>query len=308
MRTISFLEDGFLDDGLYTIRFRLKIADSDDVLQDYSSRVRAADWGEDIDSPGADLRVELLYRANPGEGGGSIAPLSLTGADLPLIYPGRRITLEVGYAVDDETDPSPWHLVFEGEIDTVDPTDPSVMMIEARDHHALDFDRWVETETTYGGGAIEDAMADILDDWGETVGTALYVPTSPGANISQYTQRKQPVLEALQDLAQQIGWDVRWIWHEGDEEFKLTFYNPNRSISTAMHTFTTGDYFEVQRARLTRSDVRNAIRGECGPSNGRLVVNVSDASSISKYRRRWMEILEAEDSPINTLPELTATG
>lgn len=305
MRTISFLEGQMLDSQLYSIRYRLKIKDGFGVYQEYTNRVFSCTFKETIDSMGADLTVELSYKPNPGESGGSLAPLSVGGGDLPVITHGRAITLEVGYAPDAAGVVSTWHKIFEGSIDSVDPTDPSTMTIEARDRSAEDGDRWVEEDTIYGGGTMEAAMQAILDDWGANPGSALYVPTSPGANISEYAQTKLPVLKALRDLAQQIGWDVRWIWHEGTSAFRLTLVNPDRTVSSPMRTFDTGDYFDIRRARLTRSDICNVIRGECGPNGARVEVIISDSASITKYGRRWGEIIEADDSPVNNLTELT---
>jgi hypothetical protein len=299
MRTITTAEAALLATGAYAIRYRLNIRDQAGAWVDYTTWMVDAKWDQDIDNPVAGLSVGLAFIDNPI----NISPL--IGSALPIDL-GRGIKLEVAYATNANTAPMVWHNVFVGSIDYIDTSDYNTLQIEARDLGGALMDAFIEVETEYGtdaGTPLEVVMQTILTAWAPTT-VNLYTPVSPGALVGKYKQSKRPVLEALRELALQIGWTIGYKWDENTSAWRLTLADPGRTISTPMYTLTGDMYFAISQCALDRSSVRNFIKGVCGPAASRITQTVSDATSINRYGRRYMELVEADDSVINTLPEL----
>jgi len=162
------------------------------------------------------------------------------------------------------------------------------------------------------GYAVEAVMQQILNDNGFSSFT-LSTPTSPSWNITAYRQERTSVFDALRTLALQIGWDLRMKWNSTASEFRLTFYDPNRSKTSPDFTFTQDMYEAVTGAAIDSADIRNVVRviflnAATTTPDGivpRDFVEVSDANSITKYGRRYFEIAEDATSNIDSSSEAT---
>jgi hypothetical protein len=172
-----------------------------------------------------------------------------------------------------------------------------------------------------GGTPVETVIQDIIDDnvpnddgtvYGYIGGTpTLYTPSSPSFDILPYYQKREPVQTAIETLAAMIGWNVKYRWHDTVRDFRLTLYEPERTISTPQHTFTTDEIIEVTRASIIAKDIRNAVEviysdvadpDENGQAR-RVSVRRTDPTSIGKYGYRLCQIAEASTSQIDTYQE-----
>lgn len=162
------------------------------------------------------------------------------------------------------------------------------------------------------GYAVESIMRNILDDNGFSHIT-LNTPVSPNWNITAYKAERRTVWEMLYALAQQIGWDLRFLWNTSSSDFILTFYEPSRSKTTADYTFDADDYADIDGLRLDKSGIRNSIgivyadssdRDAAGnPKRKRL--QVKDSPSIAKYGELFMEMSEDPIHNIDSTAEAT---
>ncbi len=316
---------------------RVLVEDGDGTMRDLSDEagrdwVKSAEWGEDIDDQVMTARVALIRDfygyslARDVEG--SRLNRNAAGSYDPLLEVGRSIVIETAVIPQDaEPVSGDWVEVFDGIIDFIDWAKPTVE-IQARESRAAQLqDLWIEDgDAVYGatppGSAVETEMQAILDDWGPqrpSIGDTainLYTPTSPSWNILEYHQEQMPVLQALQNLAAQIGWVCRTIWDNGTSAWRLTFMEPDRAKSTPDLTYTADDYVEVTRCAVELASIRNVVEvvytdstvSEATPddTSGRRTVTSSDSTSITAYGRRWMQIAEASTSNINTSTEATA--
>ena len=197
-----------------------------------------------------------------------------------------------------------WQRVFQGVIDQWTVKNDFVNVL-ARDAIGAEIaDSFIEAETVYGTGpgrALEDVMQDILTAW---TGLTLYTPVSPSFNVTTYNQQRVSVLEALQQLAGLIGWVIQPRWDDGTSAFRLEFYEPDRAPVSTDWTWAANRYEAVPDFTLSRLDIRNALSLWYTNTSGvRSQVTASDATSITKYDRQWMEIEEPSDSPIDTSTE-----
>jgi hypothetical protein len=200
--------------------------------------------------------------------------------------------------------------VFTGRIDTLDwSQDP--MQLTFSDQGCWLQDTQIESEQlfgTTGGQAVETAMQNIINTWPSGMGTpSLYVPVSPSWNIRTYTQQRNKIMDAIRDLALQIGWDVRYRYRAtGDggtpAVTSLTLYDPNRGNVTPVDSIAASEYTDVRALSFNIAGVRNATLLKYWPAGGTsgVTATATDAPSIAKYGRRYIELPSSKNIDSST--------
>ena len=166
------------------------------------------------------------------------------------------------------------------------------------------------TLTPTAGATVQSVIQEILDDNGLSSIT-LSTPVSPGWNITVYVQARMSVWEAIRALALQIGWDLRFLWDGGTSTFKLSLVDPDRAKTTSSYTFDAGDYESIDTLSVDKQNIRNVVRvvyenaAALDPSGNpmRDVYETSDATSISKYGRLFVEFAEEAVNNIDSAAE-----
>ena len=249
MRTTTAQQDAVLARKDRSVHVRVfvdrGVADWVD-LTDIDGRcwLRSVEYSGSIDKTTIEATVRVQHRIE----GLSLSPL-MAGSKLNA----SGVILEIGHPIYIQTATMPldtppaaadWVEVFRGEIDEVQwNTNP--IQLRCRDQSGA-LDRFIETQVkrpyTLEVDHVEHIIQEILDtEFGEGVVT-LYsitgdavapfkVVDSPNWLIPSYVQRKQPVIQALRILADQIGWYIRYIWNESTGAFELTLYEPGREIA-----------------------------------------------------------------------------
>jgi hypothetical protein len=283
--------------------------------------VQSVEYGSNVDSVNSDATITLHRNFEDL----SLSPFmtgSLLNVGGTLLQAGRDIRISTA-TMPMDTPPAAWDftIVLTGEIDRV--TLGDAITLRCRDQGGLLQDRYIETIKEYGdnGGSkqLEDVMQDILDDvFGASVidlysengtgGTPWNAGDSPGWAIRKYEQQRQPVMDALKVLSNQIGYDLRYRYQKNTTDIQLVMQAPDRSASTALNTWESDEYI-VQSIENSRENVRNVGKILYTDSIGnRQVYSFSNAASITKYGRRYIEIAEEASSQIDTSTEATAFG
>jgi hypothetical protein len=169
----------------------------------------------------------------------------------------------------------------------------------------------VQNVLTQMAQAVVPAGAAVFGDLGTTFTT--YTPVSPGWNINVFQVKRENVWNALTTLAQQIGWDFRWKWSNGDSAFRPTLYDPNRAKVTPDRVFTIAEVRGYADVALDIANIRNAVRvvysdtGDLDPQNRpkRKSVTAVDTTSVTRFGRRYMEVAEGSSSSIDSPGEAT---
>jgi hypothetical protein len=225
--------------------------------------------------------------------GGSYAPLLDIGAawrvSTATVIPGAITAL------------SDFRPGMQGVIDEVAwESDPIV--IQGSDDGAWLMDTQIEAEREYGstaGVALEDVLQQLLDEnptGGAGVTTpTLYTPVSPSFAVKRYRQDRVKLGEALRSVALSLtGWDVRYRY-DASHVFRLTLMDPDRDRTTVDATFGPTEYTDVRRLNLSRATIRNAGAMSYTDATGAVKrVTQQDDASISKYRRRYFELPQAD--------------
>lgn len=302
MRDVSAPEEVVLEGRVATPHLKIEVQNELDAWIDYSSFL-GTDWQErceirqDVEQRIAQATFGLAREAD----GNSIAPLMNEA-----IAPGRLCRVSGARAA---VGASPTlQLLFEGRIDRV-AWGANPLECVARDLSGELVDRWIKDETEYGeaeGQPIEEVIQAILDDW--VPGWTLYTPVTPGFLIEPYKQQKQSVMEAIQALADLIGWVIEYRWDNGTGAFRLTFYTPDRDPASTLWTFTKDDYYDGVDLDEDSVDVRNVIRISYrdAATGARTSLEVQDDDSLDRYDEQWAEFEEGDDSPIDTEDEALA--
>lgn len=235
------------------------------------------------------------------------------GTYTPFINIARAVRIEAAIVpIDVAPVTADWINVFQGAIDDIDFGDDNpTITLSCRDLSGELVDTWIESFTNYSnasGTLVETIMQQILDDWGD--GQVLYVPVSPGWAILPYQQTKEPIMDALRKLAQQIGWDVKYRWDSGSSAWRLTLYAPDRANTTPDFTFSASQVTSVKQLRISRQNIRNKIVIVYTDANtgDRATITSSDMASMTKYGVRYMEVAEDATSQIDSSSEATTLG
>ena len=209
-----------------------------------------------------------------------------------------------------------YYRVFNGYILNIDMSQADTMKLTCGDDGALLDATYIEEVRNYGtaaGRAVETVLQDILTDW--PGGVTLQVSAATGATFTTYPQKREPVLNAIRNLAHQIGWDVKYKWWTGagGPDYELVLFEPDRALSgygggATDIDYTKNDFINGPKIVISATDVRNKIKGVyTNSANGsaRDDEDVKDDPSIAKYGTRFMEISEDSSSRIDTSAEMT---
>lgn len=324
MRAIDTQLDTILDSPRRFAHVRVNIEDSEGNLIDITNFhgwdwLVSVDWGSDIDSMASDANITL----NRAIFQDSMAPLmkaSRINLDSGMSYArfldlNRTVRIAVKYGADETSAVTDFMLLFVGRIDSID-WGTAEIQIKCRDLYGALQDTWIESEVAYSdktvGEPVEDAMQDILDDNMSSAPT-LYVPSTPGWQVLLFKSTKQSIADQLELLTNQIGWVARYKWDQATTQFRLTFYEPDRTKSAVDRTFNQQDYYTMENCSVDVTMIRNAITVTYPDSsdlkkNGnpkQHTLTVDDATSIGLYSRRWMSVTEDGSSIIDTSAEAT---
>jgi hypothetical protein len=174
---------------------------------------------------------------------------------------------------------------------------------------------WTESGSTSltAGQLSETIIQQILDDNLGVGVVTLVTPVSPAWAVKAYRVDRQSVWAAVRALADEIGWDLRFRWDEPSGSFKLTFSTPDRAKVIPDRTFKPSQRYKLSRLQTQIGFIRNAVQvvyndsGDLdeGQQPKRKVVQVTDATSITQYGRRFCEVAEAATANIDSSGEAT---
>ncbi len=313
-RYVSTTELRRLLSGSYGVWPRVKIADANGELWDYSVRGRqdwgmAIEWSGDIDAPIATATVRI-WREQV-QINRSLAPFrsdSSWNRDGPAVFTGRFIQIDVATPpLGQRPSESDYRTLFQGYTDGVDSAE-TPMVIDARDIGAQIQDVFlIEDGTSIGAtdpDLIQTRIQEVLDAAELPVAVDLYVPVAPDplVYVPPRVRKTQPVMEAVQDIAATNAWDLRARWSDELQNFVLTYKDPGRNRTDVDFSLPPSAYFSVKQLKVDRTDVRNDVTVTYKDilTGFREAVRRSDATSVERYGRRMMIVQEDDNSPINS--------
>lgn len=316
MRTATSPELAVLALTVQKVTPRLKVENGSGTMIDVSTWLEGFKLDVDVDKPVSGLVVSFRRDNQPFQ---SLAPLrgdstlnrDDTASYSPLLDVGRRITLEVATnAPSDAPIAGDFKLLFDGRQDVVN-WEHSPVSVSARDLGGDLNDRWIETVQKYGsveGVPIQTVVQQILDN-GHGIGVlVLNVADDPAYDIAPgYYQQEMSEMDAFLALAQLRGLDIRYKYDEASGTFKFTLSDPPRGKTVPDYTFAASQYYDVTDLFIDRTNIRNVIQGEYREAGTffRNTVTVEDATSETRYGRRFFRIVEGDDSPIDSAAEMT---
>ena len=228
--------------------------------------------------------------------------------------------------------------VFEGRIDSVNWAGEAIKL-NCSDKMGVLVSTYIESVEEYGaalptGASIESVIQSILDaNINTATGIPPYSSASPlkvytengtaldptpagdlaGFAVGKFDQSQQTTMAAIQALAISIGYELRWSWHNNTDQFQLYFRTIDRNKNTPDQTFDSGEYYNLQELQIQTRDVRNVVRviwfepaeDQAAGESVRKEKERTDAASVTKYGRRFMQLGESSASFINSESEAT---
>jgi hypothetical protein len=319
MRTLTPAQEAAWRSAGGVAHLRVRIAGVDG-LADWTDLIggqgwiESATWGEGDDQPGQDGTITTFWRRYHD----NASPFVEAGQRLEgALLTGARVLIDVAVMPDDVT-PSAgdWQTVMDAQIDDI-ALDYPVAQITLRDRIIAQLqDRWIEEDRVYGspeGRPLEHVIQDLLDDWAGSPAQAIFTPVTPSFLITPYNASAGPLLDAIGQLGDVIGWQVRPRWAAGSGAFLLALTEPDRAATTPVFTFLPSEILNWGAVGISIEDVRNAVEvlytDGSKDAGGQLVVKrayAEDLASQAKYGRRWFSLTEGSSSQINTLAEAEA--
>ncbi|MBN8466161.1 fibronectin type III domain-containing protein [Corallococcus exiguus] len=280
-------------------------------------------WSDSVESPVSDATITVARNGPDGQHL-SLSPLVVssllnTGADgafQPLLREGAYFRVEVATVPLDtrraDVPAGAWREAWRGRIDEVD-AGGDELRITGRDLGGLLQDTWAEVERQYGstaGTPVQSIIQSLLNDNGLSA-FGLYTPVNPLSMRGPYVQQREPLMDAMRALAEQIGWDVRMRWREDAGAFALTFWSPDRLTDTPVATFGPDNVLELGELKRSLEHIRNVVEVVYSDKNDkdatgakkRKTVTATNPSSVALYGRRWMQVAEGASSLIDTQAE-----
>lgn len=216
----------------------------------------------------------------------------------PFVNPARRVEIQIATMEGGDTPATEdWAILWRGRIDNPDWGGTKQISFNARDYGAVLLDTFIEAPTTTGSDdttvPIEDAMQALLDEvMGEDAPTLFVIGDPDFDLIKKKDQEPMSLMQALQAMADQLGWSLRYLWNDSEEDFVLTLYEPDRTNTTAVHTFGPDDYYAVTQMTLDQTSVRNAGKVLYSDEDGvdQEYVAPDRMESIEEFGRRFMQL------------------
>jgi hypothetical protein len=270
----------------------------------------SAEWTDSIDAPVMEGSITFARE----HGALSLAPYvagSSLNAGGPAIDGGAGIRLSVAHMAPGATPSSGDYVeVFLGYIDTPEwgGRDDGEVKCSVRDIGGHLISQWTEAPTIYPAATIEATLQAILDaNPNVKLGPlTLQVPVSPVVNLSAFTLPVKPVLLAMRDIADQIGWTVKFRYNAAGD-FLITFFEPDRIKAIPDYTLGPDEYEEVPDFQVPTDDVRNVVEIAYVDSGGaNRVYRTTDSTSIAQYGPRFISI--ADTPNIDTPDEAEKMG
>lgn len=293
--------------GQYEVFGRALLRDGIGVWWDLSDLngfdfVRSMDWGVDVDDEGAsaNLSLQIDFEAH------SLAPLlddaraNVEDSDGQFVDLVRQVKLETAIVPAgtgrEGVEYFDWQLVFHGHItDVAWPGDTVEVQLADRfralSRTFIEPNRATSPPKDFGpfgssgGSAVEGVLTAVVTTLEPTAGypgglPTIWAPVTSGWAVREFwAPPDQSVGQLLQNKAAELGWLLTYIWDDARQEFRLSFYEPDRAkVWTAGdRTISPDQVLGVDRLEMSEDDVRNRVGIEAGLT--------ASGDNLQRYRR-----------------------
>ena len=292
--------------------------------------VESVEISDDIDQPVMAATIQLIPSAydlklSPLVTGSKINNPS-GGLEERIAIDREVVILAAVMPLGSEPASTDWRLLFRGDTDQVDSATMRLSCVDLGGRlQRLKLERTGQPPSAPGSGtpvddggpyiaagattAAETVMQAVLDDWAPSLSITLATPSSPGWSLTEAWKPsdQQNVLDVLRGIAHMIGWEVRYVFDAtltdpfgvtagagGVGNFKLAFFEPDRSNTTPLITLGPDEYFSITQLEDVLGSVANRV--EVMYRNGPLQTDdidsviAEDSASQTAYGVLYMRV------------------
>lgn len=153
-----------------------------------------------------------------------------------------------------------WQNVFEGYITKIDVEDNGkTIRLFCRDLGQRIADAEMTTGLVFSASfSLATVIQSFLDNYIANPAITLY-DNATAFTVEQFTQQPDNLMSVLQELALQVGYNLRYFWDTGTSAWRFTLYEPDRAKTTVDFTFSPSLYCAVSNYGYDLSGIKNAI-------------------------------------------------
>lgn len=311
--------------------------------------VRTVTWTDNVDSNGATATITLdrnIYFLNLASLVQTFQVYGTYGTLIDINVPIKIFSAVMPPSTAPQS--QDWMEVFYGRIYQTD-WSTNEMQLQCADWLGQLQSTWIEN--SYGvilptpglGEASQSIMQQLLNTVAAYSGVSLVLPTvysvngtgstpfltgvspdDPGwaiASTTAYPTSLMTVYTSIDNIAQQIGWMLRQKWNNNIGTWALTFFDPLRTSTTSVWTFSPSTVLDATTCGVHLGDIRNVVQlwyyngGSAGGNNIATCATMPSATypnsvataSIAKYGRQFMQL--GTDSTVGIVGNtLSSTG
>lgn len=278
--------------------------------------------GETPDQPISQFKLLLMAHA---EAGATVSPgfaavpdnRNAGGGYEPMLYAGVHVRV---YASNTATlaEAPVWRLWQQGRVETVRwPAGQVELTLTSPD---AELDRaWVKSSGEVRGAPqpgvpLATEVQSLLDLWADAPAPVLRVlpdatlPDYASLGVGEYLTSRRSLGPFVREWAHRVGADLRYLWSEADQGFRLTLYMPPRDDTVPRLVLDRTHVLDVPDVKVERRHVRNDFELEypVGTAGDTVLIGAEDAVSQRMYGRAYMYLGQGTGSPISDNASATA--
>ncbi|MFW6030447.1 MAG: hypothetical protein ACOCRO_09375, partial [Halanaerobiales bacterium] len=314
MINITQREIDLLEEGIYQVHLNVSIEDVNGNLVDITDLdgvnwVSSLEGSSDIDNMVETCTIEL-NREKYNRSLSKFKEDSEYNEDGAFIELEREVVIQTAITepgIDPKSED--WVVIFWGFIDDIS-LSSSPMRVECSDLSGRLQRTHIKDERRYGSeverdedgeivSVIEDVyMEEVIDeilrdnDLGY-IADLMKVEKPTNFGIYPYTQKKEKVANAIEQLYMEIGWDFRYKYFRDENIYAPYLYEPDRDGDNPNYIFNPDMYFNVTNLSTNVESIRNIARvyyGQPDEDGKQNYVEDKDEQSISNFHERYIEI------------------
>lgn len=304
MKPFTLQDQACWSSKTHRTQIRVEIEDANGIMQDFMDLdgfcyISSVTVSEDIGNPFPVCDIGFYWCKDYW----NMSPFSTGSKYSGYVDSGRIVNVYTKtYPDGTSSEDIPFTILHQFTIDEYDIAEPEGKITCRCKLGALLMDTFIPKASLYGNDNgsedVEDVVSGLLTDHILVPPSHTFV-TPTNFQVKKFAQQKMTLYQAIQNVVQQIGWDMRIHNIVGTQNFQIVFYEPDRNVvSGSQYEIQPQNIHKVNRFASSITAVRNFVTVWYGSvanvdeigNELRSNVVAQDAVSIAKYGKRAVDL------------------